>query len=95
MPMQDSRLNGLTTLADLLFGLEPIAEGITFPSGVPSLKKNLVCAPPDLLARTDADAHGFLLLRRLTGGMPASSLAIQRPLLEVRATQGLLRANGW
>src|SRR5215471_16793840 len=59
--MQDARPNGNALPANLLLGFKPISEGIAFASGVPTLQKNLVRPAPDLLMRTDADTHGFLL----------------------------------
>src|SRR5262249_32356786 len=60
MPRQP-RLNGNTALADLLFGFQPVADGIAFASGRPALQKNLVRPLADQRVRTYADAHGFLL----------------------------------
>jgi hypothetical protein len=68
--MQRRRLNGNAVPADFLLGLEPIAEGIAFPSGLPALLENLIRPFADLLVRTDAD-HGYLLPVRLSSGTPA------------------------
>jgi len=61
MLAQHRRRNGDAPGADLLFGFQPITEGIAFPSSLPALLENFMRTVANLLVRTDANAHRFLL----------------------------------
>jgi hypothetical protein len=52
MQIQRRRLNWDAAPADLPLGLEPITEGIAFPSGLPALLENLIRPLENLRMRT-------------------------------------------
>ena len=89
--MQRRRLSRDAALADLMFGFEPITNGIAFATVLQTILENLIRPLADLRVRTGA-YHGFLLPLWLTGGTPAASMALQGPFLMDQASQSLPHA---